>query len=124
MGIEFTETHITKLMEVDNRSRTNAEKISELSDDVKKIQEDNKVLYEMTASIQALASNVGDIKEDVKEIRVDQAGLKAEVQEIKNEPIKKKAGFVDGTTKLILTALGTGIVAFILGQICPAIFGG
>ena len=62
-------------------------------------------------------------KEDVKEIKSEQGEMKSEISDLKNAPMQSKASAFDSAWKFIVTAVATGLVAFVLGQICPQIFG-
>jgi chromosome segregation ATPase len=122
MPIEFKEEHLREITENSERSKSNCHRIDEIEEDIKSLQEDNRALYEMSASIKTLTDGVVSIKADVKDIKNDYGEMKSEIQDIKNTPIKTKAGFVDNVGKLIFTAVVTGVVAFVLGQVCPVIF--
>lgn len=122
VGIEFKEEYLREITENAEHTRNNNRRLDEIEEDIKSLQEDNRVLYQMSASIKTLTDGVVEIKENVKNIKNDQSEMKSEIQDIKNTPIKNKAGLIDNVGKLIFTAFVTGIVAFILGQICPVIF--
>ena len=123
MSIEFNENHLKELTEVSERSKSNSHRLDEVEDDIKSRKEQSRTLYEMSASIKTLTDGVVSIKEDVKEIKSEQGEMKNEIQEIKNTPIKTKAGFVDDIGKLVITAIATGIIAYLLGNLSPSIFG-
>lgn len=123
MSIEFTENYLKELTEVSERSKSNSHRLDEMEGDIKSLKEENKTLYEMSASIKSMTDGIVSIKDDVKEIKSEQGEMKTEIQEIKNTPIKTKAGWVDSIGKLIGTAIVSAIVAFLLGQMCPNIFG-
>ena len=76
----------------------------------------------MTASVEALANGVTEIKDDVKSIRKEQGEMKEEIQDIKNVPAKQKAKFMDTVGKVIITAVTTGIISFIIGRLSPLLF--
>lgn len=122
MGIEFNESHLKKLTEVSERSKSNSHRLDEMEGDIKSLKEENKTLYEMSASIKSMTDGIVSIKDDVKEIKSEQGEMKTEIQEIKNTPIKTKAGWFDEFGKLIVTAIISGVLMFILGQVAPQIF--
>ena len=122
MGIEFTEIHLQRLTEIAEQSKTQERQIKELESDIKELKKNMERLYDIQSTLSILAEGVKTIKEDVKEIKDEQSDMKSEIQEIKEVPNNTKAKFLDGAGKLILTAVGTGLVAFILGQVCPVIF--
>ena len=123
MSIEFNENHLREITETSERSKSNSHRLDEVEDDIKSLKEENRTLYEMSASIKTLTDGVVSIKEDVKEIKSEQGEMKSEIQEIKNTPIKTKAGFVDDIGKLVVTAIISGILMFVLGTLSPNIFG-
>lgn len=120
--MEFNEGYIKDLTEVAERSKSNSHRLDAVESDIKSLKNDNKALYELTASIKILSGGIETVKEDIKEVRSEQTEMKDEIKEIKNAPYKTKAGWFDGATKLVVTALGTGIVAFLLGNCLPTIF--
>lgn len=83
---------------------------------------ENKTLYEMSASIKALTDGVVSIKEDVREIKDEQGEMKSEIQDIKNAPVKTKAQWVDKAIAAICGAVGMAILSYILSGIAPMIF--
>lgn len=122
MPIDFKEEHLREITENTERSKSNSHRLDDIETDIKSLKQDNRALYEMSASIKTLTDGVVSIKEDVKEIKDEQGEMKSEIQDIKNTPIKTKAGLVDSVGKLILTAIISGIAGFVLSQICPTIF--
>lgn len=122
--MEFNETYLRELTEVVERSKSNSHRLDEVEQDIKNLSESNKALYEMSASIKTLTDGVFSIRTDVKEIKEEQGEMKTEIQTIKTDSIKSKASAFDSVWKFVATAIGTGLVAFILGQVCPTIFGG
>jgi len=120
--MDFTEHHLREITENSERSKSNTHRLDEVEEDIKSLKNENRTLYEMSASIKALTDGVVSIKEDVREIKDEQGEMKSEIQDIKNAPVKTKAGIVDDIGKMVITAVVTGILAFLLGQICPVIF--
>lgn len=123
MSIEFNENHLKEITEVSERCKSNSHRLDEVEDDIKSLKEENRTLYEMSASIKTLTDGVVSIKDDVKSIRTEQGEMKNEIQDLKNSPTKTKAQWVDNIGKLVITAIVTGIVAFLLGTLSPSIFG-
>ena len=123
MSIEFNENHLKELTEISERSKSNSHRLDEVEDDIKDLKEKNATLYEMSASIKNLSEGIIDIKTNVKEIKTEQGEMKTEIQDLKNSPTKTKAQWVDNIGKLVITSIVTGIVAFLLGNCFPQIFG-
>ena len=123
MSIEFNENHLKELTEISERSKSNSHRLDEVEDDIKDLKEKNATLYEMSASIKNLSEGIIDIKTNVKEIKTEQGEMKTEIQDLKNSPTKTKAQWIDNIGKLVITSIVTGIVAFLLGNCFPQIFG-
>ena len=123
MGIEFNENHLREITETSERSKSNSHRLDEMEGDIKSLKEENKTLYEMSASIKSMTDGIVSIKDDVKEIKTEQGEMKSEIQDLKNSPTKTKAQWVDNIGKLVITSIVTGIVAFLLGNCFPQIFG-
>ena len=122
MGIEFKDEHLEKLCKTAQKSEDNERRIEQVEEDVRNLTEKNCALYEMAASVKVLSEGVVSIKKDVGEIKKEQGEMKTEIQDIKNNPMRTKALWFDTIGKLIITAVVSGVAAFILGQICPSIF--
>lgn len=122
MGIEFKEEYLREIMENAEHTHNNNRRLDEIGEQIKSLQEDNRVLYQMSASIKTLTDGVVSIKESVKEIKNDQSEMKSEIQDIKNTPIKTKAQWVDKAIAAICGAVGMAILSYILSSIAPSIF--
>lgn len=123
MSIEFNENHLKELTEISERSKSNSHRLDDVESDIKDLKEKNATLYEMSASIKNLSEGIIDIKTNVKEIKTEQGEMKNEIQDLKNSPTKTKAQWVDNIGRLVITSIVTGIVAFLLGNCFPQIFG-
>ena len=123
MSIEFNENHLKELTEISERSKSNSHRLDDVESDIKDLKEKNATLYEMSASIKNLSEGIIDIKTNVKEIKTEQGEMKNEIQDLKNAPMKARSDLVSNVGKLVLTAVATGIIAFLLGNCFPAIFG-
>lgn len=122
MSVEFNENYLTALTQVDERSKSNSHRLDEAEADIRDLKEKNTALIEMSASIKNLSEGIVDIKADVKDIKVEQGALKNEVSDLKNAPDKVQATWLKDIGKLIVTAIVTGVVAFVLGSCFPIIF--
>lgn len=120
--MEFNENHLREMTETAERAKSNTHRIEDIESDIKDLKEKNNTLYEMSASIKNLSEGIVDIKSDVKDIKNEQGEMKSEITELKNSPVKAKAGWVDSFGKLLFTAIATGIIAFVLGQLLPNMF--
>lgn len=124
MGIEFKDEHLIKLCETSQQCEDNARRLDKAESKLDEFEKQNHALYELTASVKTVADGIISVKEDVREIKTEQGEMKTQIQTIKNNPIRTKARWFDTIGKLIITAVVSGVVAFILGNIAPSIFGG
>lgn len=120
--MEFTENYLREITETSERSKSNTHRLDEVEEDIKALKNENKTLYEMSASIRTLTDGVVSIKESVKEIKDEQGEMKSEIQDIKNAPVKTKAQWVDKAIAAICGALGMAVLSYILSGIFPSMF--
>ena len=116
------EKYIEILTETAQRSKSNTHQIEEIKEDIKGIKEDNKALGEIATSVKLIAQDMTHIKEDVNEVKDSQSEMKRELSEVKNERTQEKVRTFDNIKGMVLTAIATGIIAFVLGAISPTIF--
>lgn len=122
MAIEFTEAHLTAITQIDERCKSNTHRLDDAESEIKDLKEKNNALYEMSASIKNLSEGIATVKTDVREIRVEQGQMKEDITDLKNSPMKSKSKAWDSAWKFIITAVATGLVSFVLGQVAPRIF--
>lgn len=122
MSVEFNESYLTAITQIDERSKSNSHRLDEAEADIRDLKEKNTTLIEMSASIKNLSEGIVDIKTDVKDIKMEQGALKDEVSDLKNAPDKARATWFKDISKLVITAIVTGVVAFVLGSCFPMIF--
>lgn len=112
------ETIVKAVTMVEQHSRD----INDIKNDVKEIKKKNDLLYELSVNIKTLAENLTEVKDDVSDIKKSQNALKGEISDIRNAPIKNKANVYDKIVVALCSAVLTGVIAFILAQVCPTIF--
>lgn len=124
------EKYLEILTQTAERSKSNTHQINEIKSDIKEIREESKALNQLATSVELIAKDmttfkddVSSFKADVAEIKVAQSEMKDEIADVKNETIRKKANWFDSVGKFIITTIGTGILAFLLGNLFPTIFG-
>ena len=116
------EKYIEMITEAAQRSKSNTHQIEEIKEDIKSIKEDNKALSEIATSVKLIAQDMTHVKEDVSEVKNSQSEMKRELSEVKNERTQEKVKTFDNIKGMVFTAIATGIIAFVLGTIAPAIF--
>lgn len=124
------EKYLEILTQTVERSKSNTHQIDEIKSDIKEIKEESKALNQLATSVELIARDMTTFKDDVAEIKVAQSEMKVaqsemkdEISDVKNEAIRKKANWFDSVGKFIITTIGTGILAFLLGNLFPTIFG-
>lgn len=116
------EKYLEILTQTAERAKSNTHQIEEMKSDIKEIKEENKALNKMAISIELIAKDMTSVKEDVSEMKTSQTEMKEEISEVKSEGIRRRAGMFDNIWKTVVTAIGTGILAFVLGNMFPTIF--
>lgn len=116
------EKYIQLLAETAERAKSNTHQIEEVKEEIKEVKEENKALNKIATSVELIAQDMTHVKSDINDVKQSQSEMKEEIATVKNESNNKKARWLDGIGKMIITAVATGIIAFILGTICPAIF--
>ncbi len=121
-----------KVVEVDERSKSNTKRIDELCNDMKDIKADQKALMVMAQGIEAISKDVKYIQSDITEVKDTQ---KESTQEIKKTQKaitdrvdaleKAPLEAVNNRTKFVLEkgaiiVLG-GVIGYLLNAIFPTI---
>lgn len=122
MSVEFNESYLTALTQVDERSKSNTHRLDAVEEDIKDLKEKNNALYEINSNIRTLSEGILTVKNDIQEVRTEQGEMKSDIAELKNVPTQSKAKAFDTAWKFIVTAVATGLVSFILGQLVPNVF--
>lgn len=122
MSVEFNENYLTALTQVDERSKSNTHRLDAVEEDIKDLKEKNNALYEINSNIRTLSEGILTVKNDIQEVRTEQGEMKSDIAELKNVPTQSKAKAFDTAWKFIVTAIATGLVSFILGQLVPNVF--
>lgn len=113
---------IKELSDTTALAKHNEAQIAELHNDVAEIKKENQAIHDIATSVKLIAQDMSYVKDDVAEVKSSQSQIRNELSEVKNAPIQSKASAFDSAWKFIVTAVATGLVAFILGQIAPSIF--
>lgn len=116
------EKYIEMLTQTAERSKSNSHQIEEVKFDIKEIKEEYKVLNKLATSIELIAKDMTNVKENISEMKSSQSEMREELSEVKSESIRRKASMFDSMWQKVATAVGAGILAFILGTMCPTIF--
>ena len=122
MSVEFNEGYLTTITQIDERSKSNSHRLDTVEEDIKDLKEKNNALYEINSNIRTLSEGILTVKNDIQEVRTEQGEMKSDIAELKNVPTQSKAKAFDTAWKFIVTAVATGLVSFILGQLVPSVF--
>ena len=110
-----------KLQEVESRSKSNEHRISNLEDDMDKMQGTQVVLVQLANGIDKVATQLVDMKSDIKEVRQSQDELTHKVTEIENRPANDAKKNMDAGVKIVAAVIITGLATFLLTQLFPII---
>lgn len=116
------EKYLEILTQTVERSKSNTHQIDEVKSDIKEIKEEYKVLNKLATSIELIAKDMTNVKENISEMKSSQSEMREELSEVKSESIRRKAGMFDSMWQKVATAVGAGVLAFVLGTMFPTIF--
>lgn len=122
MSVEFNENYLTAITQIDERSKSNSHRLDEAEEEIKAIKEENRAIHDIATSVKLIAQDMTYIKSDIAAVKETQADLTEQVSNLKDEPAKTKAAWVDKIVGAIIGAIGTGILAYLLGVLAPSIF--
>lgn len=111
-----------KFYEVASKIEKHEEDIKEMKIDIKDLYAKTSLLTELSISIKTLAENLKDVKQTVVEIKKDQDEFKDEVQALKHIPVQSKAKMFDKAVIAVVSAIGGGILMYLLKVVFPQIF--
>ena len=111
-----------KFYEVASKVEKHEEDIKEMKIDIKDLYAKTSLLTELSISIKTLAENLRDVKQTVVEIKKDQDEFKDEVQALKHIPVQSKAKMFDKAVIAVVSAIGGGILMYLLKVVFPQIF--
>ena len=135
------EKYVEIITETSERAKSNTHQIDEIKEQIKGIKEDNKVLNRLATSVELIAQDMNHFKNDISEIKEVQSDtqaaqnmirteiaevkteMKTELSEVRNERLIDKAKTYDDIKGKVVALIITGVAAFVLGAIAPAIFG-
>ena len=118
----------TKLIETEQRSKSNAHRIEALESEVKEIKNDQKAIYKIATSVEVLVQRVGNIEEKIDDTnrKVDaqseawhntEARLSKKIAETEAEPYKQTAKNVNSVKVAIISCICTALVSGMIGAL-------
>ena len=112
----------TKIYEAIARIDRHDESIKEVKADIKDLYGKTALLTELSISIRTLAENLKEVKDTVVEIKKDQDEVKDEIVQLKHAPNSSKAKLFDKAVIAVVSALGGGLLMYLLKVALPQIF--
>lgn len=119
--MEMTEI-IRELSETSTLAKHNELQIQEMKEKICDVQKEHQALHDIATSVKLIAQDIGYIKQDVCTVKTAQNELRTQLSEVKQSTNKKKALWYDKVVGAVCGAVGAGILAFLLSEICPKIF--
>lgn len=113
MDEKYTELAV-HLEAVDSRCKSNEHTLKEL-------RERQDALYELTASVKSIATDMAYIKEDVKEVKSGQDKLTDKVAILENRPANEAKKRWDDISDKLLWMILSGIIGGLLTAALPGI---
>ena len=119
-----------KLAELEMRAKSNEHRINEIVDNIKihqeesreefaKLREENKALYELSASIKTLNQTVVITNEKIDDVKEKQEAMNTKITALENAPAKEALKFNKSVKEKIIMAVVMAIVGFAIGIIFP-----
>ena len=100
------------------------------TENIKELNSRTDALYELTTSVSVITTeiknmsqNIGGIDRKINKIEVKVDDLDNKVEEVKMNPIKLNSERWVTTVKYIGTAIGGGLLAYLLSTLLPNVFG-
>lgn len=114
---------VKKLTETSAQTENNAREIAEIKGDIKELKEEYKALNRIAIDIEVMSQSITYIKEDMTEVKDGQKVMQDKIAIVENRSAVDKAKSYDKIVNLVITAITSGIVGFVLAQVAPAIWG-
>lgn len=119
-----------KLAELEMRAKNNEHRINDVVDIIKinqeesrnefaKLREENKALYELSASIKTLNQTVVITNEKIEDVKEKQEVMNTKITALENAPAKEALKFNKAVKEKVLMAVIMAIAGFAIGIIFP-----
>lgn len=122
MAIEFNEGYVKDIAEIGERCKSNSHRLDDVEVAVKRLEDKNETLFEISANMRTLTEGVVNIKDDVKAIKSEQGEMKSQISDLRNAPDKNKAKWMDKAIGAIIGAVGSAVLFYILNAAFPVLF--
>lgn len=119
-----------KLAELEMRAKSNEHRINDVVNIIKtnqeesrnefaKLREENKALYELSASIKTLNQTVIITNEKIEDVKEKQEVMNTKITALENAPAKEALKFNKAVKEKVLMAVIMAIAGFAIGIIFP-----
>lgn len=122
MAIEFNEGYVKDIAEIGERCKSNSHRLDDVEVAVKRLEDKNETLFEISANMRTLTEGVVNIKDDVKAIKSEQGEMKSQISDLRNAPDRKKSQWWDKAIGAVCGAIGMAILGYVLSNVFPVLF--
>lgn len=122
MAIEFNEGYVKDIAEIGERCSSNSRRLDDVEVAIKKLENKNEAIYEISANMRTLTEGVVNIKDDVKAIKSEQGEMKSQISDLRNAPDRKKSQWWDKAIGAVCGAIGMAILGYVLSNVFPVLF--
>lgn len=116
MAIEETEI-VERLVANEERCKSNTHQIIELKDRVGKVEDSQKLLYEMNSNIKLIAQQNTTQNETIKTIKDDVGNLKSDVEDLKIAPLREQDEVFKKVKWLVISTVIGGVFGYFVNLI-------
>lgn len=109
------------IQEVDSRCRSNEHRLDVHDSEIRKLLEKQDAIYDLTASVKSIATDMTYIKEDVKEVKSGQDILNEKVTFLENRPANEAKKKIENIMEKLLWLFIGGAAAGLLAAVLPDI---
>ena len=122
MAVEFNEGYVKDIAEIGERCSSNSRRLDDVEVAIKRLENKNEAIYEISANMRTLTEGVVNIKDDVKAIKSEQGEMKSQISDLRNAPDKKKSQWMDKAIGAVIGAVGSAVLFYILNAAFPVLF--
>ena len=116
------ENYVREITEIAERTKSNTHRLDNLEVKIGQLDEKTEDIHTIATSMQLMSNDFGYMRNDITKIQTTQTEMQKEISDVKQTPVKVKASVYDKVIIGVCTAVGTGILMFVLNAIFPTIF--
>lgn len=122
----MTDQELAKLVETEQRSKSNSHRLDEIEDEIKGIKNDQKAIYSIATSVEVIAQRITTIEAKVddtnakvdsqaKALKETEAKLSEKINESERAPLKQTASNINQVKVAIISSICTLLASGIIG---------